>query len=193
MGDVEPRSVRGRTAYIALGSNVGDRAAHLRYAIDRMKAHDGIRIGAVSGVYESEAHTVSGGGAVRPYLNAVAKVETSLAPRGLLAFCLRVERDRGRDRSVEARWAPRTLDMDLLLFDDLRVDEPDLIVPHPRMPERRFVLRPLADVAPNLDVPAPVNATVRELLRDCPDAGTVRRTPYSIVDEEDRRPDPRRR
>jgi 2-amino-4-hydroxy-6-hydroxymethyldihydropteridine diphosphokinase len=125
-------------AYLALGSNEGDRRNHLRRAVASLP---GVR--RVSGVYETAP---VGGPAQGPYLNCVVEVDTDLGPHDLLAECQRVERDAGRVRTV--RWGPRTLDVDILLFDDLTVDDAELTVPHPRMAERRFVLEPLADLAP---------------------------------------------
>jgi 2-amino-4-hydroxy-6-hydroxymethyldihydropteridine diphosphokinase len=125
-------------AYLALGSNEGDRRGHLRRAVASLP---GVR--RVSGVYETAP---VGGPEQGPYLNCVVEIDTDLGPRDLLVFCQQVEQDAGRVRTV--RWGPRTLDVDILLFDDLTVDQPDLVVPHPRMAERRFVLEPLADLAP---------------------------------------------
>jgi 2-amino-4-hydroxy-6-hydroxymethyldihydropteridine diphosphokinase len=126
-------------AYLALGSNQGDRRGHLRQAIASLP---GVR--RVSGIYETAP---VGGPEQGPYLNCVVEIDTDLGPRDLLAECQRVEREAGRVRTVH--WGPRTLDVDILLFDDLAVDEPDLVVPHPRMAHRRFVLEPLADLAPD--------------------------------------------
>jgi 2-amino-4-hydroxy-6-hydroxymethyldihydropteridine diphosphokinase len=126
------------TAYLALGSNQGDRRGHLRRAIASLPD-----VRRVSGVYETAP---VGGPEQGPYLNCVVEIDTDLGPRELLATCQQVEQDAGRVRTVH--WGPRTLDVDILLIDDLAVDEPDLVVPHPRMAERRFVLQPLADLAP---------------------------------------------
>lgn len=124
-----------------MGSNLGDRRRYLRDAVDSL---DGVV--AVSPVYETEP--VGGPEDQQPYLNLVVELDTQLSPRELLAVCHRLESAAERVRSE--RWGPRTLDVDVLLVGDLSVDEPDLIVPHPRMWERRFVMAPLADLAPEL-------------------------------------------
>ena len=131
-------------AYLALGSNLDDRAANLQRALDGLAATDGVRVVAVSGVYETDPV----GPAQPDYLNAVVALDTDLDARALLGVAQSLERDAHRVRGE--RWGPRTLDVDVLLVDDEQVDEPDLVVPHPRMWERGFVLAPLADVAPHL-------------------------------------------
>jgi 2-amino-4-hydroxy-6-hydroxymethyldihydropteridine diphosphokinase len=132
-------------AYVSLGSNLGDRAAHLRAGVAAVAAGDAHR---VSPLYETEP---VGGPAQDPYLNVVVELETAARPRELLDRCAAAESAAGRVRTV--RFGPRTLDADVLLVGDLVVDEPDLVVPHPRLWRRRFVLQPLADLAPEL-VPA---------------------------------------
>lgn len=131
-------------AYLALGSNLGDRAATLQQAVDSLGAAAGVHVVDVSKVYETDPI-----GPPQPdYLNAVVVVDTELGARGLLEVAQRLEREAARVRGE--RWGPRTLDVDVLLVGDDRIDEPDLVVPHPRMWEREFVLAPLADVAPDL-------------------------------------------
>jgi 2-amino-4-hydroxy-6-hydroxymethyldihydropteridine diphosphokinase len=128
---------------IALGSNVGDRAAHLEYAVRRLASIlSGVR---VSSFFETEPVGVEPQASV---LNAVVVGSTDLPPRELLDFLLEVERERGRSRPRPG--APRTLDLDLVLFGDRVIDQPGLRVPHPRYRERRFVLEPLAQVAPEM-------------------------------------------
>ena len=131
-------------AYVALGSNLGDRAAHLQFAVDALAGADGICVVAVSRVYETAP---VGGPPQDAYLNAVAAIETERTPHALLELGQGIERDAQRVRNE--RWGPRTLDVDLLLYDDERVNDPDLTLPHPRMWERGFVLAPLRDVAPD--------------------------------------------
>ena len=131
-------------AYLGLGSNLGDRLAHLQRAVDALAATTGIRVVAVSDVYETAP---VGGPAQDDFLNAVVAIDTDLAPRDLLAVAMDVEQREERVRTV--RWGPRTLDVDILLYGDEQVDEPDLEIPHPRMHERAFVLAPLRDVAPD--------------------------------------------
>lgn len=137
-------------AYLALGSNLGDRLAFLQAAVDGLGAIEPVTVVAISPVYETAP---VGGPDQGDYLNAVVAVETSLGARALLGVARRLEEVAGRTR--RERWGPRTLDVDVLLVGDERVDEPDLMVPHPRMHERGFVLAPLHDVAPELvDPPA---------------------------------------
>jgi 2-amino-4-hydroxy-6-hydroxymethyldihydropteridine diphosphokinase len=130
-----------RRAFVALGSNLGDRWAHLRGGLAQLPD-----VVAVSPVYET---VPVGGPPGQPrYLNLVAELRTPATPRDLLGAAQRAEVAAGRTR--EARWGPRTLDVDILLVGELVVDEADLQVPHPRMWERGFVLVPLADLAPEL-------------------------------------------
>jgi 2-amino-4-hydroxy-6-hydroxymethyldihydropteridine diphosphokinase len=132
-----------RRAYLGIGTNLGDRLAYLQLAVDALAAADGVRVVAASPVYE----TVPVGGPEQPdYLNAVVAVDTALSPRALLRLANTIEDDADRVRTV--RWGPRTLDVDVLLVGDEQVAEPDLVVPHPRMRERAFVLVPLADLDP---------------------------------------------
>ena len=132
-------------AFLGMGSNLGDSRRMLRDAVDAL----GDRVVAVSPVYETEP--VGGPPGQQDYLNLVVELDTDQTPRQLLGLCRRLEAAAGRVR--EERWGPRTLDVDVLLVGELRVDEPDLVVPHPRMHERRFVMAPLADVAPELVPP----------------------------------------
>lgn len=125
-------------AYLGLGSNLGDRADHLRTAVAGLPD-----VVAVSPVYESDP--VGGPAGQAPFLNLVVALETDLSPRELLDVARRLEGVAGRVRGVKD--GPRTLDVDVLLVGGLCVDEPDLVVPHPRMWQRRFVLAPLADLA----------------------------------------------
>lgn len=136
--------------YLALGSNLGDRARNLQTAVDSLSAAPKITVVAASSVYETDP---VGGREQGRFLNAVVALDTALTPRELLAVAQSLEEDAGRVR-IE-HWGPRTLDVDVLLVGDAVVAEPDLVVPHPRMWERGFVLAPLHDVAPDLvDVPA---------------------------------------
>ncbi|MBV8159547.1 MAG: 2-amino-4-hydroxy-6-hydroxymethyldihydropteridine diphosphokinase [Acidimicrobiia bacterium] len=128
-------------AFLGLGSNLGDRWAHLRTAVTSLPDVVG-----VSPVYETAP--VGGPAGQGAYLNCVVELDTARPPHDLLDLAQRLEAAAGRRRTE--RWGPRTLDVDVLLVDDLTVDEPDLVVPHPRMWERRFVLAPLADLAPDL-------------------------------------------
>jgi len=134
-------------AYLGLGSNLGDRLAHLQFALDGLAARAGMVV-AVSAVYETQP---MGGPAQPDYLNAVVALDTALDARGLLELAQGLEVEAGRDRGGE-RWGPRPLDIDILMVGDERVAEDDLIVPHPRLHQRGFVLAPLADVAPGVVV-----------------------------------------
>ena len=149
------------TAYVGLGANLGDREGAVRRALDALDAEDGIDVAAVSTLRETEPV----GYLDQPrFLNAAARLETELAPRALLETLLRVERELGRDRSGP-RFGPRTIDLDLLLYGELELDEEGLTVPHPRLHERRFVLEPLAELAPGLVVPGrgPLETLLSEL------------------------------
>ena len=138
-------------AYVGLGSNLEHPRRQLAKALARIDAIDGVRVLRVSPFYA----TAPVGGVPQPdYVNAVALVATSLAPRALLARMHAIERRQHRRRDAQtARDAPRTLDLDLLLYGARRIDSPRLIVPHPRLHERAFVLRPLIDVAPAARIP----------------------------------------
>jgi 2-amino-4-hydroxy-6-hydroxymethyldihydropteridine diphosphokinase len=130
-------------AFLALGSNLGDRRAILRDAVGAIPD-----LVAVSPVYETEP---VGGPEQGPFYNIVVELQTRRSPRELLELCRELEQAAHRVRRV--RWGPRTLDVDVLLVGDEVVDEDDLTVPHPRMAERNFVMRPLLDLAPELEIP----------------------------------------
>ena len=140
----EPQRV---TAYIGLGANLGDAQATLHDAWQRLGALADSELQGCSPLYRTAPVDATG----PDYLNAVVQLDTSLAPHALLAALQGIEHSHGRQRSV--RNAPRTLDLDLLLYGDECINTPDLVVPHPRLHQRAFVLRPLADLAPDLDVP----------------------------------------
>ena len=142
-------------AFLALGSNLGEREALLRQAVASIPG-----LVAVSPVYETDP---VGGPEQGAFLNCVVELDTDRSPRELLELCRELEADAERVR-IE-RWGPRTLDVDVLLVGDLRVDEPDLEVPHPRMWQRRFVLAPLADLAPDLVSPAALAAAEGDVRR----------------------------
>ncbi len=135
-----------RRVAIGLGSNLGDRAAHLHGAVESLSALGSVV--ALSALYETAP---IGGPEQGPYLNAVVLFETDLAPRALLEELLAIERRHGRKRRV--RWGPRTLDLDLLLYDDVEVDEGGLSLPHPGLTGRRFVLEPLLEIWPDAALP----------------------------------------
>lgn len=128
-------------AFLGLGSNLGDRERYLREAVDSLPG-----VVQVSPLYETDP--VGGPGGQGAYLNIVVELDTHLGARDLLGLCQQLETAAARVREV--RWGPRTLDVDILLMGDTSVDEADLQIPHPRMRERRFVLQPLRDLAPEL-------------------------------------------
>ena len=127
-------------AFLSLGSNMGDSWRLLREAVASLDS-----VVAVSPVYRTEP---MGGPEQDPFLNIVVELDTTLTPRELLGVCHRLESAADRVRTV--RWGPRTLDVDIVWIEGITVDEPDLVVPHPRMRERRFVMAPLADIAPDV-------------------------------------------
>jgi 2-amino-4-hydroxy-6-hydroxymethyldihydropteridine diphosphokinase len=130
-------------SYLALGSNVGDRAQHLQHAVDALAARGAVTVVGISKVY---ATAPLGGPEQDDFLNAVIAIDTTCSPHELLDLAHEIEQSANRVRTV--RWGPRTLDVDVLLYDDLALDDADLTIPHPRMWERDFVLVPLRDVAP---------------------------------------------
>ena len=132
--------------YIALGANLGDRRANLAEALRRMEPD--IQVEAVSALYESPPQPPAPPPA---YFNAACRVATRLEPRDLLARLKRIEREMGRQTTE--RWAPRPIDLDIALYNDRIVDEGGLVIPHPRLAERAFVLRPLLDLDPDLTHP----------------------------------------
>ena len=158
------------TAYLALGSNLGDREKILKGARQALDGTSGIRVKASSPLYQTEP--VGGPEGQGPYLNAVLEVETELTAPDLLQRCLAVETRFGRRR--EERWGARTLDVDLLLWGEKVHCEAGLVIPHPRMHLRRFVLAPLRDLAPELGHPL-LGMTVDELLAGLPQGDGVNR------------------
>lgn len=149
---------------IALGSNLGDRRGHLEHAI-RALARDLTNLRS-SAFIETEPSGVAPG--QPPYLNAAAVAATTLSPRALLDRLMEIETERGRERPFPM--APRSLDLDLILYGAQMIQEPGLVVPHPRFRERDFVLAPLAEIAPEMVDPVTHN-TVRELLKGLSRAG----------------------
>jgi 2-amino-4-hydroxy-6-hydroxymethyldihydropteridine diphosphokinase len=154
-------------AYLSLGSNLGDRAASLRAALAQLDA--GGRLLAVSALYETQPVEVRD----QPwFLNCVAAIETEKTPRELLQLALKIETAIGRLRMRER--GPRNIDIDVVLFGDRVVDEPGLKIPHPAMQQRRFVLEPLVEIAPEARNHE-LGKTARELLAELPGGQTVRR------------------
>lgn len=155
--------------HLSLGSNVGDRRAMLRAAVDALDAADGVRVCKASSMYE----TAPVGGVPQPeFLNMAVEVETALAPLELLAAVKGIERKLGRVPSE--RWGPRAIDIDIVLWEDAVLDEPDLTVPHREFRRRAFVLAPLAEIAPDAVDPV-TGATVSALAASDEARGAVER------------------
>lgn len=146
-------------AYVGLGGNVGDASATLRNAIEQLGALPDTQVLNASQLY---CTAPVGGIEQADFVNAVAQIETALSPEDLLQGLFGIERAHGRDRSIEQRWGPRTLDLDLLLYGEEVVDVDGLTVPHPRIAERAFVLVPLVEIAPDAVIPG--HGRAREVL-----------------------------
>jgi 2-amino-4-hydroxy-6-hydroxymethyldihydropteridine diphosphokinase len=148
------------TAYIGIGSNVGDRRGFCRGAVRSLAESTGVDVRATSSLYETSP---VGGPPQRSFVNAVTKVDTELSPRGLLEACKRIEARMGREVS-DIRWGPRVVDLDILLYGEEKVNERDLEIPHPHMATRRFVLIPLLEVDPDVTDPwgTPYSDSVEE-------------------------------
>lgn len=154
--------------YLGLGANLGKRIKTLEEAVKRLERHPGISVLKKSPYYETEPQ----GGPPQPrFINAVLSVETSLSPRELLGVVQGVEKALGRQRNAgnEERWGPRTIDIDILLYDNRIVEDEDLKIPHPMMHERRFVLEPLSDISPEFVHPV-LKKAVSRLLEDVKDS-----------------------
>jgi 2-amino-4-hydroxy-6-hydroxymethyldihydropteridine diphosphokinase len=150
------------TAFVGIGSNLGEPERQIRAALEQLAAEDGVELVAVSTLRETEPV----GYLYQPnFLNGAARLETELSPRALLERLLAIEGGLGRVRAEGPRFGPRTIDLDLLVYGDETIDEPGLTVPHPRLAERRFALEPLAELAPGLEIPGlgPVQALLAEL------------------------------
>lgn len=156
------------TVYLGLGSNLGDRRANLEAGLARLAAVPGVSLERVAAFRETRP--VGGPEGQGDFLNTACVVETEMAPEELLKAIHEIERDAGRRRAEETRWGPRTLDIDILLWDDLVMATPELAIPHPRLAEREFVLEPLAELAPTLAHPVE-KTTIAHLLQ------RIRQTP----------------
>ena len=164
-------------AYIGLGSNLGHPRRQLARALRALSRLPRTQLVAVSPNYATAPQEVA---SRQPdYVNAVVAIDTALAPRALLARLQAIERRQHRKRSANERNAPRTLDLDLLLFGRRRVQVRDLSIPHPRMHARAFVLRPLADIAPSLSIPG--RGPVKRLLRSVTDQRVVRTRTHRVT------------
>lgn len=154
-------------AYLSVGSNMGDRGANLRFALKSLAERDGIQPLRGSAIYETSPW---GPVAQENFLNACIELETSLSPDELLSVCQDIEHAAARSREVH--WGPRTLDIDILLYDDITIETPRLTIPHPRMKERMFVLVPLME----LEEAVPVLGSLSDLLEALPPQGLIART-----------------
>lgn len=136
------------TAYIGLGSNLGDKEANIKKALDLLKEAPGIQVKKIASLYKTAPLYVT---RQDWFLNTVAEIETDLTARQLLALLKDMEKK--LDRTPTVRWGPRTIDLDILLFGNDKIEDADLVIPHPRMIERAFVMAPLAEIAPHLCIP----------------------------------------
>jgi len=161
--------------FLGLGSNIGDRAKYLQTASEAIRAIPGVRVVWYSSIYETDPW---GNPEQERFYNAVAEIETELLPEELLAGLKEIEHKMGRTPSTTP-WAPREIDLDILLYDGLVVSNATVIVPHPHLHDRRFVLVPFREIAP--DVVHPVNGmTIEELAAACADKGKVVKTSHRI-------------
>jgi 2-amino-4-hydroxy-6-hydroxymethyldihydropteridine diphosphokinase len=137
------------TAYVGIGSNVGDRASFSRAAVEALEGTTGIAVSKISSLYETSP---IGGPPQRSFINLVVQLDVDLDAHGLLEACKEIERRIGREPS-DIRWGPRVVDLDILTFGDTKISEPDLEIPHPLIKTRRFVLVPLLEIDPELTDP----------------------------------------
>jgi len=151
------------TAYIGIGSNLGDRGKHIAMAMALLNANPSIDAIAQSRWREYEALTLDGE-ELPPYLNGAVEINTDLTPQELLQVCQSIERELGRPAD-HGKWQPRTIDLDILLYDSVILETPSLTIPHSELAKRVFVLEPLCDIAPDLVIPS-CRKTAQELIRE---------------------------
>ena len=155
-------------AYVSLGSNLDDRLSYLKDAIEKLHKDERISIKKISSIYETDPVGYTNQG---KFLNIVAKLETDYEAEQLLRKCLQIELLLGRERKI--RWGPRTIDLDILLYNQDNIETDDLSVPHPRMHERAFVIIPLLEIEPNIELPA-MEMPLQKVLEHIPDKEGVR-------------------
>jgi 2-amino-4-hydroxy-6-hydroxymethyldihydropteridine diphosphokinase len=156
--------------FISIGSNLGDRVINLVNGLQAIAIHQNILLREASSIYETEPV----GFLQQPsFMNMACSVETDLQPHQLLQVLQRIEDNLGRIKAQH--WGPRTIDLDLLLYGNLVYDNPELTIPHPRLPERRFVLVPLAEIAPHFVPPYEEALSITDLLIKCPDKSDVKK------------------
>lgn len=161
--------------FIGLGANLGDRVHALQDALNMLRSTNSIAVVRASGWYASPA-VVKPGRPLQPdYLNGVAELDTRLSPLTLLDVLERIERDAGRRLEEKSSWSARPLDLDILAYGSEIWHDDRLLIPHRALAERRFVLSPWAEIAPEFEVPHPFNATVKALLCACPDQNPIER------------------
>jgi 2-amino-4-hydroxy-6-hydroxymethyldihydropteridine diphosphokinase len=153
------------TAFIALGANLGHREKNVSAALNSLQATREIDVIKVSAIYETQP--VGGPEGQDPFLNAVAQIETTLTARRLMTVCSKIEASLGRRRSNEVHWGPRIIDLDILFFDQEIHSSPEMTIPHPLLHERRFVMEPLVEIAPDWVHPA-LDQTARQILDSLP-------------------------
>ncbi|MGS2737766.1 2-amino-4-hydroxy-6-hydroxymethyldihydropteridine diphosphokinase [Sinomicrobium sp. M5D2P17] len=164
-----------KRAYLSIGSNLGNKIQNLQNAVTYLEKGNELKVTACSGVYQTPAWGFSG----EDFLNACIAVETSIRPQELLFHILETEKKLGRLRSGEKGYQPRSIDIDILFYEDETIEQNNLIIPHPQIPNRRFVLRPLVDIAPGKIHPK-LQKTVTQLLEECPDNSEIDRTSYDL-------------
>ena len=152
-------------AYLSLGSNMGDRKENIQKAIEALCSSGKVKLTNFSSIYETDPVGYTD---QDPFLNMVIEVATTLSPWDLLNLCLEVERELGRKRII--RWGPRTIDLDILLYNNENIKTEHLKIPHPRMKERAFVLVPLAEIKPELILPDEIS-TVQKMANEIPNKG----------------------
>lgn len=165
--------------FLGLGSNLGGRKQHLQFAIGELAETIGVDVERISPVYESTPHKLDHQEQVPDFLNAVVEVAALTDPAALLRRMQAIEAAAGRDPTAPP-WSPRPLDIDILTFGEQQIASQRLTVPHPRLAERRFVLKPWSDLAPDLRVPPPFGCTVVELLRRCADTASIQHHPTEL-------------